>query len=190
MVAIIQDARSFDFSKLGLQKFLKLIAPSKKSAIIYLLYSYISDLDYHPPHRNYINKQLKRLYTRHVSSTLDLLSKVPFIAVTTDFSCDNKGLSYLVLTGHYINQEFNLNSTTLRFSSFQKRHYSELIGAEIEKQLVELNLFEKVTNITCDSAPNIIKMFDYLTRFGHYSYSLLSTSCSFNCLQQSWSLVR
>ena len=165
MVATIQDARSVDdFSKLGLQKFLKLIASSKKSAIIYLLYSYISDLDYHPPHRNYINKQLKRLCTRYVGSMLDLLSKVPFIAVTTDIWSDNKGLSYSVLTGHYINQEFNLNSTTLCFSSFQKRHYSELIGAEIEKQLVELNIFEKVTSITCDSAPTMIKMFDYLTR--------------------------
>ena len=95
---------------------------------------------------------------------LDLLSKVPFIAVTIDFWSDNKGLSYLVLTGHYINQEFNLNSTILRFSSFQKHHFSELTGAEIEKQLIELNIFEKVTSITCNSGPNVIKMFDYLTR--------------------------
>ena len=56
------------------------------------------------------------------------------------------GLSYLVLTGRYIKQEFNLNSIILRFSSFQKRHFSELIGAEIEKQLIGLNIFEKVTS--------------------------------------------
>ena len=92
-----------------------------------------------------------------------MLSKVHFIAVTTDFWSDNKGLSYLVLTGHYINQEFNLNSTILHFSSFQKFHFSELFGAEIEKQLIELNIFEKVTSIACDSGPNMIKMFDYLT---------------------------
>ncbi|CAF3424623.1 unnamed protein product [Rotaria sp. Silwood2] len=165
LVAIIQDGRTFDdFSKPGFRKFLQLIVPSKKTLLlIYLLYSATSDLDYRPPHRNYINKHLKRLHTKHAGSMINLLSKVPFIAITTDFWSD-KGSSYLVLTGHYINHEFNLHSTVLRFSTFQKRHFSELIGAEIQKQLVELNIFEKVTSITCDSAPNMIKMFNYLTR--------------------------
>jgi hypothetical protein len=35
---------------------------------------------------------------------------------------------------------------------------------EIENQLRELKLFNKVTSITCDAAPNMVKMFDYLSR--------------------------
>ena len=94
----------------------------------------------------------------------DNLSKINFISISTDFWSDLKGISYLVLTGHYVTDDFVLKSTILRFSSFQTRHFSYLIGAEIEKQLVELNLFDKVTSITCDAAPNMVKMFDYLTR--------------------------
>ncbi|CAF4974750.1 unnamed protein product, partial [Rotaria sp. Silwood1] len=43
-------------------------------------------------------------------------------------------------------------------------HFSDLIGLEIEKLLIELQVFDKVTSITCDGAPNMIKMFDYLSR--------------------------
>ncbi|CAF1518221.1 unnamed protein product [Adineta steineri] len=95
---------------------------------------------------------------------IDDLSKINFISVITDFYSDLKGISYLVLTGHYLTTDFVLSSTVLRFSSFQTRHFSHLIGLEIEKQLTELNLFDKVTSITCDAAPNMIKTLDYLTR--------------------------
>ncbi|CAF1150344.1 unnamed protein product [Rotaria sp. Silwood1] len=60
--------------------------------------------------------------------------------------------------------EFDSKSTILRFCSFQKRHFSDLIGLEIEKLLIELQVSDKVTSITCDGAPNMIKMFDYLSR--------------------------
>ena len=40
---------------------------------------------------------------------VDSLSKVPFISVSTDFWSDKKKNSYLVLTGHYIDDLFNQN---------------------------------------------------------------------------------
>jgi hypothetical protein len=122
------------------------------------------NLDYKAPSRNAISKELKRLHTKHFFSLINSLSKIPFISISTDFWTNIKGVSFLVLTGHYITDEFDLNSTILRFSSFHQRHFSDLIGIEIEKQLVELKLFDKVTSITCDGAPNMVKMFDYLSR--------------------------
>jgi hypothetical protein len=95
---------------------------------------------------------------------VDTLSKLSFISISTDFWSDTKGISYLVLTGHYITNEFDLYSTILRFSSFQQRHFSDLIGIEVEKQLIELKLFDRVVSITCDAAPNMVKMFDHLSR--------------------------
>ncbi|CAF3641890.1 unnamed protein product [Rotaria sordida] len=47
-----------------------------------------------------------------------------------------------------------------------KRHYSSIIGRVIEKQLTELQIFDKVTTITCDGAPNIVGFFDYFSRTG------------------------
>ncbi|CAF4718102.1 unnamed protein product [Rotaria magnacalcarata] len=52
----------------------------------------------------------------------------------------------------------------LQFSSFDKRHFSDLIGKEIEKQLTDLNIFHKITTITCDNAPNMLGLFQHLSR--------------------------
>lgn len=94
----------------------------------------------------------------------DLLSKLSFISVSTDFWSHINGTSYLVLTGHYITNQLDLKSTILRFSTFEQRHFSDLIGIEIEKQLIELKIFNKVVSVICDAAPNMVKMFDHLTR--------------------------
>lgn len=84
--------------------------------------------------------------------------------MTADFWSDRRGRSYLVLTGHYLDDNFQSNSTILQFSSFDKRHFSDVIGKEIEKQLTNLGIFEKVTAITCDNAPNMLGIFQYLSR--------------------------
>ncbi|CAF4339092.1 unnamed protein product, partial [Rotaria sordida] len=76
---------------------------------------------------------------------MDNLSKFTYVAITTVFWSDKKQNSCLVLTGHY-------------------RHYSSIIGRVIEKQLTELQIFDKVTTITCDGAPNIVGLFDYFSR--------------------------
>jgi hypothetical protein len=74
----------------------------------------------------------------------------------------------MVLTGHFVTADFQSQSTILQFSTFDQRHYSHLIGQEIEKQLINLNIFHKVTTITCDNAPNMVALFQHLTRsVGH-----------------------
>ncbi|CAF1135381.1 unnamed protein product [Rotaria sordida] len=72
---------------------------------------------------------------------MDNLSKITYIVITTEFWSDKKQNSYLVLTGHYVDDQF-------------------------KKQLTELQIFDKVTTITCDGAPNIVGFFDYFSRTG------------------------
>ncbi|CAF3321645.1 unnamed protein product [Rotaria sp. Silwood2] len=140
--AIIQDGRSFgDFSKAGFKKFLQLAVPN-----------------YITPYRSTISKKLKRLHAKHFVSMIDSLTKLSSISISTDFWSDSKGISYLVLTGHFTSDQFDINSTVLRFSTFQKRHFSEIIGVEIENQLIELKILDKVISITCDAAPNMVKI--------------------------------
>jgi hypothetical protein len=38
------------------------------------------------------------------------------------------------------------------------------LGEEIGKQLVDLNIFDKITTITCDNAPNMLGLFNHLSR--------------------------
>ena len=92
------------------------------------------------------------------------LSDVSDIAITVDFWSDKKVKSYMVLTGHFISEDFKSHSTILQFSSFDQRHFSHLIDKEIEKQLVDLNIFHKITTITCDNAPNMLGLFKHLSR--------------------------
>ena len=94
----------------------------------------------------------------------DNLSKLSDIAITIDFWSDKKFVSYLVLTGHFLSEDFKSNSTILQFSSFDQRHFSDLIGQEIEKQLVDLNIFDKISTITSDNTPNMIGLFQHLSR--------------------------
>ena len=95
---------------------------------------------------------------------VDSLSKLSSISITTDFWNDRRQNSYMVLTGHYVDDNFYQKTSVLQFSTFPKRYYSPIIGHEIEKQLNELKIFDKVSSITCDGAPNMIALFNYLTR--------------------------
>ncbi|CAF3428184.1 unnamed protein product [Rotaria socialis] len=146
--AIIKDGRSFnDFNKTGLKQFLQYAIPG-----------------YKPVHRNNVQQKLRSLYYLHHKLLENTLSNVSDIAITLDFWSDKKLKSYLVLTGHFLDEDFQSKSTILQFSSFDQRNFSDLIGEEIEKQLVDLNIFDKITTITCDNAPNMLGLFNHLSR--------------------------
>ena len=123
-------------------------SPNEKCCLSNPLTNLYFPLGYKLPHRHTIQRNIKRLHAVHYKSMIDTLSKISFIAVTTDFWSDKKQNSFLVLTGHYVDDKFFQQTTVLRFSTFAKRHYSPLIGQEIEKQLQELKIFDKVTTIT------------------------------------------
>ena len=115
-------------------------------------------------HRNVVQKRLNGLFDSYRKSMITDLSNISSLSVTADFWSDRRARSYLVLTGHYVDDNFHSNSTILQFSTFDKRHFSDVIGKEIEKQLKDLGTFEKVTAITCDNAPNMLGLFQYLSR--------------------------
>jgi hypothetical protein len=114
---------------------------------------------YHAPHRNRIQRSLKRLHTVHQSRLVKSLISVDFLAVTVDFWSDRKKISFLCLTGHYVDCDFNLSSTILYFGSYHKRHFAENISNEMEQRLRYLNIYEKVVTITCDGASNMRSAF-------------------------------
>jgi hypothetical protein len=69
-----------------------------------------------------------------------------------------------VITGHYVDSKFDQHSKVLKFMKFEDRHFSPIIAQEIEKQLIELELYDKLVTITCDGAPNMADMFTYFSR--------------------------
>ena len=86
------------------------------------------------------------------------------MSITCDFWTNRQQKSFLVITGHYVDKDFNEHSKILKFINFEDRHFSPLIAQEIEKQLISLGLYDKLVTITCDGASNMRDMFTYFTR--------------------------
>ena len=109
-------------------------------------------------------KQLKRLHQHHTSKTKVQFEESNYLSITCDFWRSRTQNSFLVITGHYVDKNLEQHSTILKFMSFEERHFSPIIAAEIEKQLINLDLFDKLVTITCDGAANMKDMFNYFSR--------------------------
>ncbi|CAM4794593.1 unnamed protein product [Rotaria magnacalcarata] len=146
--AIIKDSRAFgDFQKAGFKKFMDVLKPGYKA-----------------PTRNNVVKKLKRLHQHHTIQTKFEFEQANYLSITCDFWTNRQQKSFLVITGHYIDKDFNEHSKILKFITFEERHFSPLIAQEIEKQLISLGLYDKLVTITCDGAANMRDMFTYFTR--------------------------
>ena len=115
-------------------------------------------LAYVPPHRNTVQRRLKRLQSDHKSLLIKQLSKVNSIAVTCDFWTGKRHYSYLCLTGYLISSKSKFMSKILSFSWFHERHTSANISMIIKKEMKELNIHEKTRSITTDGAANMLNI--------------------------------
>ncbi|CAF1428121.1 unnamed protein product [Adineta ricciae] len=143
---IIEDGRSFsDISQSGIVK-----------VFDHLVEGYV------PPHRNTVQRNLKRLESEHKSLLIKELSSIRSIGITCDFWSDKRLQSYMCLTGHYISSDHRFFSKILSFTSFHNRHLSSNISMIIKKELQELNVLEKTRSITTDGAANMLKAVELL----------------------------
>ncbi|CAF3754970.1 unnamed protein product [Rotaria sp. Silwood1] len=68
---------------------------------------------------------------------------------------------FLVIIGHYFPaNSYNLQSTILSFSTFDKQHTSIEISRILETKLKELNISQKAVRVTCDGGKNIVCAID------------------------------
>ncbi|CAF1619877.1 unnamed protein product, partial [Didymodactylos carnosus] len=110
---------------------------------------------YRPPHRNQIQRELKRLHSVYMSQLKQKLIDVRSMALTTDLWSDRKNRSYLCLTGHSLDNDMTMQSTIIHFQTFDDRHLAANIGAEVKSRLRELDVEHKTTTITSDGGSNI-----------------------------------
>ena len=92
------------------------------------------------------------------------MKRQTFLSVTCDFWRNRQPKSFLVITGHFVDKDFNEHSKNLKFITFQERHFSKLIDEVIENELVSLGLHDKLVTITCGRASNMRNMFNYFSR--------------------------
>ena len=135
---------------------------------------------YTPPHRNQVQRNLKRLYAVQVSHLRKTLKNVKHIALTADFWTDRHQNSFLCITGHHVDNDFNSKSTILHFQSYNQRHTAANISGEVYNCLQEFGIEDKVTSVTCDGASNnkAFNVFINVDRFWCIAHRLHLTICN------------
>lgn len=100
--------------------------------------------------KNYVDKQ----YDEQKEELISALSDEPSIAFTTDMWTSVATEGYITVTGHYINDNFEMNNVMLATRELEERHTGENIGNELLSIKVEFNIDELVA-MTTDNASNM-----------------------------------
>lgn len=102
------------------------------------------------------------LYEYHRQSLRKKMSDITAFSITCDFWCNKSSKSFLCLTAHYFDQEFEYKSTVLSFSAFHERHISIRVANTIQELLEEYKIHQKLICITTDGASNMKAMAKHL----------------------------
>ncbi|KAE8690247.1 hypothetical protein F3Y22_tig00110904pilonHSYRG00114 [Hibiscus syriacus] len=98
--------------------------------------------------RNELKNTFKNLYSR--------------VCLTTDTWTSGQNLSYMCLTAHFIDDEWNLHKRIINFCPIAG-HSGQLIGRAVEKCLIEWGL-KNIMTITVDNASSNDLAIEYLRR--------------------------
>ena len=111
------------------------LSPCKKKKRMLSTLITVFYLAYLPPHRNTVQRQLKRLQFEKKFLLAKQLLKVNAVSVTCNFWSDKRLYSYICFTGHFFTSKDKFISKILSFSWFHERHTSVNISMLIKKNL-------------------------------------------------------
>lgn len=126
-----------------------------------------------PSRKTVSQKMLPALYESTKASVTEKLkqsvssSEVQKICLTSDLWTSRANESYIAVTGHYINDSFELKSILISCQNFEGSHTSENISAALLEMANEWNLTGKINFVVTDNAANIQRSLTDL-RWKHY----------------------
>lgn len=96
------------------------------------------------------------------------------VCLTTDCWTSINNTSFLAVTTHYIDPNFNFQSILLQCASFDEKHTSLNLSAIIQSIIDEWNLNNKIVLVVSDNAANIKNAINILNlkHFGCFAHSL------------------
>ena len=128
------------------------------------------ELMYKRFHHKKIIKEIARQYTERKNQLIAQFALATYkVSITSDiWTAGKHGLGYSCITGHYIDQSWNLQKRVLSFRVLESPHTAQIIYQSIINVLEEYNLkrdlANKVFSISFDNASNNLKSIDYFTR--------------------------
>ncbi|CAG9833279.1 unnamed protein product [Diabrotica balteata] len=93
-----------------------------------------------------------------------VLKQNNFVSITTDSWTSVSTESYMAITCHYIDQNFNLKNSILAVPKLKEHHTAENLASVLQQTFEEWEIAKKVTCIVTDNAPNMIKMCELLQK--------------------------
>lgn len=130
---------------------------------------------YQLPNRKTISKTLiPALYEECKHSIKLLVSSGKSFCITTDCWTSLNTTSYIAVTAHFINENFQLISILLECSAMTLSHTSENLSYEINKIITEWNIEGKILLAVSDNANNIKSAITNLglKHFGCFAHTL------------------
>ncbi|KAK2410552.1 zinc finger BED domain-containing protein RICESLEEPER [Trifolium repens] len=105
------------------------------------------------PCRNTIKKEIFKVYEFEMAKALKLLDSLQSRVAITSYmwTAINQKKGYMVVTAHYIDGSWNLQSCILRFIYVPAPHSSDRLCAALVKCLVDWNIDTKLSTITLDN---------------------------------------
>ncbi|CAG9826077.1 unnamed protein product [Diabrotica balteata] len=110
------------------------------------------------------NTVLKNLYDDGVKKLTTILNEIKYVGLTTDIWTSSANESYICLTCHFINKDWEIKKAVLKTKVMDTNNTSENIADCIRKILDEYKISDKVSCIVTDNAANMIKACDLLRK--------------------------
>lgn len=140
---IIRDGHSFGlFRQPGMSQFLATAVPG-----------------YRRPHRKTVKRNISSLYSLYTKKLRSFLSKVNFIALTTDLWRSSKRTYFNSLTGHVFTDAYESVPIVLGCRRIIGRHLSSTIERYLCFELNRLGITpDKIVSITTDNGSDVKKV--------------------------------
>ena len=109
-----------------------------------------------PSKRYFTEKVIPDLYEEAKANVISELSGAASVALTTDSWTSRACESYITITAHFINRNWNLRNFVLQIRLLEESHTGVNIGAVLREALTEWNLnFPYPVPLVTDNASNM-----------------------------------
>lgn len=91
-----------------------------------------------------------------VTQIKSILNGISGIAITTDGGTNNRTKHYQAITGHFLDNRFNIHNVVLDLVYMDERSTADNLVAKIRQVLESYSIDERKVTAVCDNAANIV----------------------------------
>lgn len=112
--------------------------------------------NYSLPSRKTVTRKIFDLYDSQRQIMIEKLRQAEFISLTGDFWTSASNESYLGITAHWIDQEWNFASSVLQVKEVSEKHTGQQCTREFLQTADEWEISDKIVGICTDNGRNIV----------------------------------